>query len=248
MRERHVIHLALSSAHIRSLLLLSACVGTLAYTDRGILKLDNTTFDRIIDGSKSVFVRFDKEYAYGDEHDAWKEYAKTVGESAADLLTCDVGVSEYGDKDNSDISERLSIKSEDFPQYRLWKKGMASTAEPIKFAGNKKADEFLRFVQEKAGAWIGLPGQIKTLDEYAKEFISSGKSADVLKKAETAAAGYTEDTAKYYVKVMTKLSADAEFITKENSRLKKMMDDGSVKASKKEQFGRRLNVLNSFTA
>lgn len=40
-----------------------------------------------------MFVRFDKEYSYGDEHDAWKEYAKTVGESAANLLSADVGVS-----------------------------------------------------------------------------------------------------------------------------------------------------------
>merc|ERR1719311_747379 len=93
------------------------------YTDRGILKLDNTTFDRVIDGTKSVFVRFDKEYSYGDEHDAWKDYAKTVGQSAADLLSCDVGVSEYGDKDNSDLAERFGIKTDDFPQFRLWKKG-----------------------------------------------------------------------------------------------------------------------------
>merc|ERR1719316_1031644 len=90
-----------------------------AYTDRGILKLDNTTFDRIVDGTKSVMVRFDKEYSYGDEHDAWKDFAAKVGGSAADMLVCDVGVSEYGDKDNSDISERFSIKSDDFPQYRL---------------------------------------------------------------------------------------------------------------------------------
>merc|ERR1719378_1171247 len=198
-------------------LLLLQLVSVAAYTDRGIVKLDNTTFDRLIDGTKAVFVRFDKEYAYGDEHDAWKEYAKTVGESAADLLSCDVGVSEYGDKDNADIAERFSIKTDDFPQYRLWKKGMTSTDEPIKFSGEKKADEFLRFVQEKAGAWIGLPGQIKDLDEIAKEFLSGGKKADVLKKAEAAAAGFTEETAKYYVKVMTKLS-DGEFITKETSR------------------------------
>ena len=52
-----------------------------------------STFDRIVDGSRNAFVRFDKEYSYGDEHDAWKEFAKTVGESAADLLSCDVGVS-----------------------------------------------------------------------------------------------------------------------------------------------------------
>jgi len=215
----------------------------------GAIKLDNTTFDKLITvPGLTVLVKFDKEYAYGDEHDAWKEYAKTVGESAAELLTADVGVAEYGDKDNSDLAERFSIKSDDFPQYRLWKKGMLSTAEPIKFTGDKKADEFLRFVQEKAGAWIGLPGQIKALDEIAKEFLSTDKTADVITKAEAAAAGQTEETAKYYVKVMQKLAADKEFLTKENARLKKMMDDGSVKASKKEQFGRRLNVLNSFTA
>ena len=62
------------------------------------------TFDRIIDGTKAVLVRFDKEYSYGDEHDAWKDFAKTVGDSSANMLVCDVGVSEYGDKDNSDGS------------------------------------------------------------------------------------------------------------------------------------------------
>ena len=29
-------------------------------------------------------------------------------------------------------------------------------------------------------------------------------------------------------------------------RLQKMIDDGSVKPNKKEQFGRRLNILSSF--
>ena len=48
------------------------------------------------------------------------------------------------------------------------------------------------------------------------------------------------------LQVMQKLGADAEFVTKEGTRLKRMMDDASVKASKKEQFGRRLNVLSSF--
>ena len=40
-----------------------------------------------------MIVRFDKEYSYGDEHDAWKAFASTVGESSADMLVCDVGVS-----------------------------------------------------------------------------------------------------------------------------------------------------------
>lgn len=217
-----------------------------AYSDRGILKLDNTTFDRIIDGSKTVFVRFDKEYAYGDDHDAWKKFAAEVGDSSADMFVCDVGVSEYGDKDNSDIAEKFSIKSDDFPQYRLWKKG---SKEPLVYKGDKKEDAFLRFAQAEADIWVGLTGQLKEFDALAKAF--PGDKAGSLKKAEAAAKGAGEkdaDSAKYYVKVMTKLSEKAEFVAKETERLQKMIDDGSVKANKKEQFGRRLNILSSFTA
>jgi len=218
----------------------------LGYTDRGILKLDNTTFDRIIDGTKSVFVRFDKEYSYGDEHDAWKDFAKKVGESSADMLVCDVGVSEYGEKENADLSDRYSIKTEDFPSYRLWLKGKA-TAEPVVFKGDKKSDAFLRFAQAEAGVWVGLPGQVKEMDELAKGFAKDPKGT--VSKAETAAKGVSEkdaDSAKYYVKVMTKLAGSSDFVKKETDRLQKMIDDGSVKANKKEQFGRRLNILSSF--
>merc|ERR1719198_117993 len=224
--------------------------GSLGYTDRGILKLDNCTFDRLVDGSRNIIVRFDKEYSYGDDHDAWKDFAKTVGESSADVLIADVGVSEYGDKDNSDLSDRYSIKSDDFPQYRFWGKGSASSANPITFSGAKKKDDFLRFIQEKAGAWIGLAGQVKALDELAKEFVGASDKAAVVKKAEEAVKDVDAkdaDSAKYYVKVMTKAAADSKFVTKETERLKKMIDDGSVKATKKEQFGRRLNMLSSFS-
>jgi len=227
---------------------LAVCISSVAaYVDRGILKLDNTTFDRLIDGGRNVIVRFDKEYSYGDEHDAWKEFAKTVGESSADMLVGDVGVSEYGDKDNSDISERFKIGADDFPQFRLWTKGKDSTKEPIKFTGGKKAEEFMKFIQSNAGVWVGLPGQVKELDLLAKEFASAKDKASVIAKAGKLKLDDKDaDSGKYYAKVMTKAAKDAEFVTKEVSRLKKMMDDGSVKADKKSQFGRRLNMLSSF--
>jgi len=230
------------------IILLAACSLVAAYTDRGILKLDNTTFDRIIDGGKTVYVRCDTEYSYGDEHDAWKEFAAKVGESSADMLVGDVGVSEYGDKDNSDISERYSIKSDDFPQYRLWLKGKGSSTDPAVFGGEKKYDGFLRFAQEKAGVWIGLPGQVKELAVLAKTFMSGDKAA-ALKEAETFVKGIDANQAdygKYYVKAMSKIIEKADFVAKETERLQKMIDDGSVKANKKEQFGRRLNILSSF--
>ena len=55
------------------------------------------------------------------------------------------------------------MKTEDFPQYRLFKKGAAES--PIEYKGDKTAAGFLQYVQEMAGAWIGLPGQIKELLE-----------------------------------------------------------------------------------
>merc|ERR1712166_943102 len=108
-------------------------------------------------GGRNVIVRFDKEYSYGDEHDAWKEFAKTVGESSADMLVGDVGVSEYGDKDNSDLSERFKIGADDFPQFRLWTKGKDSTKEPVKFSGAKKSEEFMKFIQSNAACGLACP-------------------------------------------------------------------------------------------
>merc|ERR1712060_788502 len=147
-----------------SRLLFIACslvAHVLGYTERGILKLDNTTFDRIIDGSRSVFVRFDKEYSYGEEHDAWKEYAKAVGESAADLLSADVGVSEYGDKDNSDLAERFGVKTDDFPRFLLFTKGMRASDSPIVYSGAKKTEGFPALCAGKSWRmdWFARPDQ-----------------------------------------------------------------------------------------
>ena len=124
-------------------------------------------------------------------------------------------------------------------------KGTPSSGTPLVYKGEKKSDAFLRFAQAEAGVWVGLPGQIKEFDDIAKGFAAD--PAGSVKKAEAAQGGAKDaDGAKYYVKVMTKLAASKDFVGKETERLQKMIDDGSVKASKKEQFGRRLNILASF--
>ena len=45
---------------------------------------------------------------------------------------------------------------------------------------------------------------------------------------------------------MQKASEKGDFVTKETERLQKMIEDGAVKADKKKDFGRRLNILSSF--
>ena len=69
---------------------------------------------------------------------------------------------------------------------------------------------------------------------------------DVQGNAAKALEAKDEDSGKYYVKVMQKASEKGDFVTKETERLQKMIEDGAVKADKKKDFGRRLNILSSF--
>ena len=65
------------------------CVGPSLFLSRSLYV--RRTFGRIIDGSKSVMVRFDKEYSYGDEHDAWKSFGPGGGDLAGGVVTSGSG-------------------------------------------------------------------------------------------------------------------------------------------------------------
>jgi len=216
-----------------------------------------------------MFLRIDKEYSYGDEDDAFKAFAKAVGESDAAALVGNVGVSdppsppsrgeysEYNEeepeevdpdgwRDNQDIPTRYSLSLEALPHYVFYPAGFKSKDTPIIYEGEQTKDGFLRFLQDKAGVWIGLPGQVKELHALAKAYAAA--SADVKKSSLAEAMKYTDDAGKYYAKVMGKIDKAADFVEKETARLTKMLDDGSVAAAKKAQFGKRLNALSSFSA
>ena len=47
-----------------------------------------------------VIVKFDKDYAYGEKEDAFKEFAGKVGAGSSDVIVATVAVQEYGDKIN----------------------------------------------------------------------------------------------------------------------------------------------------
>ena len=67
-------------------------------------------------------------------------------------------------------------------------KSKPSSSEPVVYKGEKKSDAFLRFVQTEAGAWVGLPGQLKEFDELAKAFAKekAGLDADIEASHDTA--------------------------------------------------------------
>ncbi|XP_020613934.1 endoplasmic reticulum resident protein 29-like [Orbicella faveolata] len=121
-------------------------------TARGAVPLDTLTFDKVIGKHKAVLVKFDKQYAYGEKEDEFKKFAEKSS-SQPDLLVAEVGVSEYGEKENDDLRERYNINKEDFPVYKLFKQNEDT---PIDFTGDIKADELSKFVKTNSRLWIGM--------------------------------------------------------------------------------------------
>merc|ERR1711959_386721 len=163
-----------------------------------------------------------------------------------------VGVQEYGDKLNEDMATRFSVKTTDFPVYKLFKKGSAT---PVDYKGEVQADELTRFLKTEAGLYLALPGCLKEFDELAAKFLQGNPSIDdsreSIKNQATAAVSKLSqaselESGKYYVLVMQKILEKGEnFVAHEIARLNKVVS-GDLTPAKKEFFKKRLNILPSF--
>jgi len=198
-----------------------------------------------------VLVKFDKSYAYGDKEDAFKDVAKTVSSMKNSFLVADVGVEEYGDKENDDIRERFGIDKDAFPVFKLFKKGAAE--KPIDYTGDVTKDGLIQFLKTEGGLYIALPGNLEPFDRIAAGLLSLDKEAieGKLVEAETAqsvAKADEVDYAKFYVKTIKKLlERGMDHVEREKTRITKLQD-GKLSDKKKKMFADRLNILASFTA
>eukprot|EP00741_Cyanophora_paradoxa_P013874 tig00020710_g13392.t1 len=253
-----------------------------AYDTRGVVSLDRYTFDKIVDGHRPVLhpanmptsatsgrvswrqngppaapVKFDKKWS---TNEAYKDVAgKVANSTGSTILVAEVDVSEYGEKEGTELAERFGVKKEDFPTYFLFLK--AANEEPVKFAGDKSSsDDILRFVR-KHGVYVGLPGCSKELDEIAAKFLDADSAArdtvlaEAQKLVEAAGADAADpkeakkakQSAENYLKIMQKIKEQGEdFVTKEEKRLEKLLADKSVEKGKKESFRRKANAVYSF--
>ena len=59
-------------------------------------------------------VKFDVAYPYGDKHEEFAKFSKAAAEDE-NLFVAEVGIKDYGDKDNADLAERFNVKKEDYP-------------------------------------------------------------------------------------------------------------------------------------
>merc|ERR1711977_559311 len=94
------------------------CIRQASGTSRGIISLDELTFDRVVDGSRTVLVKFDNKWATSEEFDA---LAVEVGKAGAPLLLAIVEVEDFEKPDgklhqwNTLLRDRYQVSPKRYP-------------------------------------------------------------------------------------------------------------------------------------
>ncbi|CAH2986185.1 unnamed protein product [Chilo suppressalis] len=220
-----------------------------AATSHGSVELDEYSFDKITGKFEASLIKFDVAFPYGDKHDAFVALAKDA-KDVDELLVAEVGVKDYGEKDNEELAKKYGATKDNFPVVKLFVKGKT---EPIAFDDIKgfTSDELRRFVRENTGLYLSLPGCVRELDKLATKFIKAktDERKKLFAKTEEVLTNLREkDTVsgKIYKTIMEKvLEKGDDFVKSENDRVKKLLS-GKISEEKKKELGMRLNILQSF--
>ncbi|KAJ8678502.1 hypothetical protein QAD02_014289 [Eretmocerus hayati] len=220
---------------------------------RGCVQLNSLTFDKVIEKFKVSFVKFDVAFPYGDKHEEFIKVAQDTAENS-DLLVAEVGVKDFGNKDNAEIAKRFDINKDDYPTLLLFVKGKT---EPFKFTpetdADFTADNMKRFIRKKSGTYLGLPGCIERLDRLAEEFkqaISEKDRQEILNKArqyEETSPEKHRPAIKVYVKTMERILERGDvFVQTEQTRIEGILKS-KLSEEKKRTMEEKRNILQSFT-
>ncbi|PIA16309.1 disulfide isomerase [Coemansia reversa NRRL 1564] len=217
-----------------------------------VVELDYDKFKEVaLDESKFVLVEY---YA------TWCGHCKTLAPIYAQLSEVfqnddDVVIANYEASEDSKIKAEYAIGG--FPTIIAFPAG--KDAEKIEYDGNRGLEDLVSFVNKHAGTQRttkGLldqsAGRLDALDSIARKYLAASEAQRVklIAKAKKAADKVKDSTqarfAKYYVKVMEKMSSASDFASKEAERLTNVVKSGAVSAGKLDGFTIRQNVLRVF--
>jgi len=206
--------------------------------EKGIIGLDEYTFDKIIDGSKNVLVEF--------MNQAWETTPdlETVGREFAS--SNDIIIAKFINSANEDFVKRFNFKPEESPSLRFYPKGSTTPENFLVSAKGVKGDDIVELLR------IRLNPNLKELKALAAEFVTEdAKRNELLKKAETLTksfSGVDADYAKQIIKNMQKiLEKGISYVETEKSRLTKLSQSSSVSEKTRNDFNKKISILNAFT-
>eukprot|EP00088_Acartia_fossae_P004624 TRINITY_DN11994_c0_g1_i9.p1 TRINITY_DN11994_c0_g1~~TRINITY_DN11994_c0_g1_i9.p1 ORF type:complete len:258 (-),score=69.80 TRINITY_DN11994_c0_g1_i9:155-928(-) len=217
----------------------------------GCVALDGLSFDKVISKFPASLVKFDIAYPYGERHEHFAQVAKDAA-NIPDLFTGEVGIKEYGDKENVEFETRFEFNRDDYPMVILFvKNNKEGSIEHFKFKYEFTSENLKKFLKEKAGIRIPLTGCISEFDALTEGFaiLSTEKMESALKTAKNLAKDLSEDLSKSgstYIKLMKKVISDGVgFLDSEENRVNKILTT-KLKPAKKLEMETRLNIIKSF--
>lgn len=234
-----------------------------ASLEYGIMPLDNSSFYKVIDGSRNVFVRIDRSYPMGDQHEKYAQFARTVAASSTDLLVTTIGVSALADGMNQDLAAHFSLTQPGgrmshadidakLPRFYLFPKGVAgrTVLAAKRFDRDLSADALVRFVT-RHNVVVPAPGTVPALHLLADNFAAAGKAEQEARIAKARLlleelAGPERSAGEYYVRCMERVvSGGSAWVDAELGRIRTLQRD-AVSDQKRDEFKRRVNVLLAF--
>ncbi|CAB4059851.1 ERP29 [Lepeophtheirus salmonis] len=206
------------------------------------------TLNKFLKTFKVLVLKFDNAYPYGDQHDAFCKFAHEAAE-VNDVFVGEVGMKEYGDRENMDFAESYGITTER-PSILLIYTAADGEIVHKKFKNRFTAEKIRVFTYEHTRVYIPRPGCIHVFDLLALKFApleDHNTKEVVLKEAKKEALSQTQ-SGRYYIKVMEKvLSEGNSFIQSEADRLNKILNTSDKLSDQKTTLlSQRLNILRSF--
>jgi len=232
---------------------------------KGVVHADAITLPLLL-GKRAVLVKCDKDYPYGEKEDEYVAFAKREAVLEADFLVVEVAVNEHAAEDDAEgleakvLCESMGATAEDFPSFRLIRKGSTDVKEAIKYSGEIKADDLAAFVTKEAGVFLGPPGTLEIFDKLAARFVRELSQQDSILAEAKKQKGLLERErdqtyASFYISLMERMKGPAEadkcaacekcFRFTEERRLNEL-NQGNVPPEKRKEHDRKLNALPAF--
>ena len=219
-----------------------------------------------------VFVRVDKQYAYGDDSKQYDELCSAYENTSDDRKKQVKIVKVNGDDtDGGDgVAKELGADDEGaWPIYFLIKKGTKNSDFPQSVKAyeedDRSSDRLAEFLHKETGATIGsFVYSLGMMDTLAAKFVLAAKEDAKYGQIQRQAIAYGSKilgimikfradndlkiVSDLYVKAFFKLLESDDYAQKQIERIKKLMEkDNSMSNAKREQMSQKLHILSKFT-